>query len=414
MKAILYKLLVAHWKRKTLSLLLATIIWLVVNHSLTTIRTISNVSVRVINLPPAKTVEGIDAKGLLNKKLSLTLTGKEDLLDELSDNDLEVVLDATGQPDEWLVSLSKQNLAALNPKIDLSKGVDRAFHPSFILRLTNLISEKIPVTITSPIGEPPKGYQFIDIWPYSLMLSLKGSEEMMKQLKNRGLTLTLNLSDITKEQLDSLEPSRYSSRGDEVSYFVPESWKQISIPMLSDEPIVIDDPQAKELRIDFIRSNLLPIGRSIPINLFFPLRFSDTVNSKNVTLIPTTLVKTENSLFFIDKPLYTKGVSAFFLEIVRDMLEINLVVTPKKEMLSLDWSVQFLDAKTLENRFVSIYMSDSESPEHESLGPHMLEEHLRNRFRTYMNNFILFEENGHRLKLNIDYDGSSIAITEKS
>ena len=245
------------------------------------------------------------------------------------------------------------------------------------------------------------------------MLSLKGSEEMMKHLKNRGLTLTLNLSDIAKEQLDALEPSRYSSRGDEVSYFVPDQWKRISIPMLSDEPIAIDDPQAKELRIDFIRSNLLPIGRSIPVNLFFPLRFSDAVSPKNVTLVPTPLVKTANSLFFVDKPLYTKGVSAFFLEIVRDMLEINIVVTPKKELLSLDWNVQFLEAKTLENRFVSIYMSDSESPEHEALGPHMLEEHLRNRFRTYMNNFILFDENGNRLKLNIDYDGSKIAVTER-
>ena len=100
-----------------------------VNHSLTTTRTIPNVSVRVVNLPATKTIEGVDAKGFLNKKLSLTLVGKEDLLNELSDNDIEVVLDATGQNDQWLVSISKQNLAALNRKIDSLKGLTESSTP---------------------------------------------------------------------------------------------------------------------------------------------------------------------------------------------------------------------------------------------------------------------------------------------
>lgn len=414
MKSFFHKIFIENWKRKCLSIFLAVIIWLVVNHSLTSTRTVPNVSVRIINIPQGKTVEGIQAGGVLNKKISLTLIGKEDLLNDLNANDLEVVIDASDKSDEWVVTLNKQNLVTLNPELDLWKGIDRVFHPSFIVRLNNLISEKINVTITSPIGEPPRGYQFIDVWPYHLTMSVKGPEETIKHLKNRGVKLTFNLSDITKEQLDSLEPNRYSSRGDEVSFFVPDQWKQVMIPLLSNDPIEIDDPQAKALRIDFIRSSLLPINRPIPINLFFPLRYSDIINPLNTSLVQTPLVKSAHSLFFIDKPFYTKGVSAFFLEIVRDMLAINIVLAPKKDLLSLDWDIQFIDAKNLENRYVSIYMSDSSNPEFETLGPHIVEEYLRNRFRIYMNNFLLFQENGNRLKLNIEYDENKISITEKN
>ena len=105
---------------------------------------------------------------------------------------------------------------SLNPDIDFSKGISRVMHKSFIIRLTKLIKEKIPVIVTQPIGEPPKGYQFLDVYPYTLNLTVQGPEDVLKHLKNKGAKLTFNLNEISKETLDSLVPSSSSVLGSEI------------------------------------------------------------------------------------------------------------------------------------------------------------------------------------------------------
>lgn len=412
MKTLLHNLFIKNWHRKCISVVLAVIIWLVVNHSLTTTRTITNIPVRVINIPPGKTVEGLQSSGLLSKRNTLTLIGNQKLLDELSANDFEVVIDATDKQDAWIPTINKKNLVSLNPDIDISKGISRVSHPNLTIHLTKLVTEKIPVLITQPIGEAPRDYQFLDVWPYQLHLTVSGPEEVVKKLKAKGLKLTFNLNDITKGQLDALRSNPHASKGDEVSFFVPDQWKQVNLPLISDTPLEIDDSQAKALRIDFVRCDLLPIDNPIPINLFFPPEYSSAHNPDTTVVQPNSFIKKMNGLHMITDPLYAKGVSRLFVHIVRDMLQIQVLIAPKNESASLDWSVQFINPRVLEDRYVSTLMSDVPDDELRSLQPHLREEYLRNRFRSYMNRFQFYKSDDTKLELNFELSDNKINIVE--
>jgi YbbR domain-containing protein len=227
-KTLLIRLFIENWPRKLISLILAMIIWMMVSRSMTVNKVIPNVSVRVSNLPADKTIEGMQINGILSKRISLTLIGHRDALDEISAKDLEVVIDAKDKSQEWIATIDKKNIVSLNPDFDVAKQVSRILPVEMIVRQSKLIRERIPITVTQPIGEVPKGYQYLDIYPYELSVNVKGPEEAVKRLKNRGLKLTFNLNDISQENLDTLQSSNRADKTDEISFFVPDSWKKIS------------------------------------------------------------------------------------------------------------------------------------------------------------------------------------------
>ncbi len=393
-------------------MVLAVIIWLVVNHSLTTSKIMENIAVRVINIPSGMTLEGLQANGVLTNKISLNLTGNRTILNDLTPNDLEVVVDATEKSEEWQVTVAKKNLVSLNPDLDLSKIISRVTPYRFTIHLTRLVSEKIPVVVTTPIGEAPRDYQFLDIWPYHLTVTVSGPEEVVKQLKAKGLNLTLNLNDISYADLDALQ-HQDGKKDDEVSYFVPDEWKKISVPAISERPLEIDDPQAKHLRVDFVRCDLHPIAKSIPLNLFYPPEYSMTLNPETYSLAPKGIVQQFHGIPIIRKSLYAKGVSRLFVEVVEDMLEISVVLAPKSERRFLDWSVQFINPKMLEDRYVSMLMTDASEDDMNDVPHKKREEYLRNRFRSYMNRFSLFNSNEQKFDLKIELQNNSVEITEK-
>ncbi|MCH9613905.1 MAG: hypothetical protein SP1CHLAM54_09140 [Chlamydiia bacterium] len=408
MKSLLKRLLLDNWPRKALSLVLAIMTWFFVNQSLTTTKTISNIGVRIVNIPPGKTIEGIQSNGLLSRRINLTLTGSKTLLEDLNANDFEVVIDASNQRQEWIATISKKNLFPLNAELNLAQGINKISHKNFIVKLTKLVTEKIPIIITQPIGEAPKGYQFIDIWPYQLHITVSGPEEVVKKLKTRGLKLTFNLSDISKAQLDEIRESSNKKEKDTVTFFVPNHWKQISLPVLSSTPIEINDSNAKYLRIDFIRHELIPLKNPTPIGLYFPPPYSGQLNPAKITISQNSLVTMRNGLKTFAKPLYAKGVSELFLEIMRDMIEVVVIVKPKKPI----WSIQMINHRALEDRYVSTLMSDVSDEEIRNLQPTVREEYLRNRFRSFMNHFRFYLDEEKPLNLKIDLTGNSITLTE--
>jgi hypothetical protein len=411
MKSLLHKIFFQHWARKLVSLVLAVIIWLVVNQTLTSTRNISNIPVRIIHLPQGKTVEGIQPNGRLAKKLTLTVVGNRALIDELSPSDLEVVIDASEKPDEWIVTVTKKNLVSLNPEIDISSGISRVYHPNFVIRMTKLITDQIPIVITQPIGEAPRGYQFLDVWPYHLFLTVSGPQEVIKRLKMKEQRITFNLSDISKSQIDELA-IKSESNSEVISYYVPEQWKQINIPLLSDSPIEIDDPQAKALRIDFVRCNLLPINTPLQLSIFFPPENLEILNPENTRLAPNQLIEFTKGAPLISYPLYANGVDNLFLETVREMIEIVIIAAPKSERKLLDWSVQFVNPRLLEDKYVATLMSDVSDREIRLLQPTLREEYLRNRFRSYMNRFQLFRVDDSKFDLNVFLKGQYIHVEE--
>lgn len=410
-KTLLIRLFIDHWQRKLISFILAMIIWMVVSHSMTTTKVIPNIPVRVAHLSPGKTIEGMQVNGVLNKKVSLTLIGHKAMLDELSAKDLEVVIDAKDKSEEWIAMIDQKTLRSVNSQFDMGKAISKVIPIEMIVRQSKLVTEKIPILITHPIGEAPKGYQYLDIWPYQLFVSVKGPEEAIKRLKTRGPKLTFNLNDIPKSQLD--ERFGENSQSDEVSFLVPDSWKKVLLPQLSETPIEIDDPQAKALRIDFSRQDLLPIGFSLPVTVFFPPKFSNTLNPETYSLAANSFIGKKNGIKLFNAPLYAQGVSRLFLETVKDMIQIVIIATPKSERETLLWNVQFMYPHDLEDQYIEKVMSKSNHETFE-IQPHLLEEYLRNRFRSYMNRFRLYTPDKNKLSLKVELQANSISVTPQN
>lgn len=412
MKSLLAKIFIDHWPRKLLAIILATIIWFVVNQSLTSTRTINNIPVRVINIPAGKTVEGLQPNHRLSKKLNVTLVGNKTLLEELTPYDFEIVLDAQGRPDEWNATIGTKNIVSLNPEIDLPSGIKRIYHPNLLIRMTTVVTDKIPVVITQPIGEAPRGYQFLDVWPYRLWLTATGPESVIRQLKMKELRVTFNLSDISKAQLDDISNTNEEQGSEVVSFFVPDQWKQLNIPTLSESPMEINDPQAKMLRIDFIHCKSIPIDAPIPIALYFPPDSVQKFNPTNVTLAIDSLVKDFNGVNLITYPLYAHGTDQLFLDIVRNRLQIEIIVAPKSEKQMLDWSLQLINPRHLENIYVATLMSDVSDADIRLMQPPPREEYLRNRFRSYMNHLQLFKADDSKFGLVVQLRDHVVHVEE--
>lgn len=398
------------WQRKAISIVLSVILWMMVNQSLITSKTINNIPVRVVNVPAGKTIVDLQNNGILTKRISLNLVGNKTLLDELNANDLEVVIDAQNKTGEWIASVSLRNLISTNPDIDLVKGINRLSPTSVIIRLTKLVSEKIPVFVTQPIGEAPKDYQYLDIWPYQLSLNVSGPEEVVKRLKTKGVRLTFDLSHVTKTDLDT-QKSRVAA--DEVSFFIPEVWKRVNIPLLSEGPIEIDDPLAKDLRIDFVRVSSIPIRARIPVSLYFSTEHLTTYNPRTISLASRAFIEKLKGLNLVSIPLYTKGVSQLFVKVVEQMLQLTVAVDPSKDNQVLNWSVEFINPRLLEDRYVSLMMSDISEEEVRELQPQVREEYLRNRFRSYMNRFQFYKSDDKRLELSAYLESDKVIIEEK-
>ncbi|MGD2169251.1 MAG: hypothetical protein PVI40_03310 [Chlamydiota bacterium] len=413
MRTLLKRIFIENWQRKLVALILAMIIWMVVNHSLTVNKTINDVAIRILNIPEGKTVEGLQTDGILNRKIPVSITGNKSMVDQLSSGDIEVVIDAKHKEGEWVTTVGKKNIICKNPDIDLSRAFKKIHETDIILRISKLVKEQIPIVITEPIGEAPRGYQFNDIFPYRLRLSVKGPEEVVKRLKTTGVKLTFNLNEITKDDLDLLSAKKKPSQLEEISYFVPEKWKKVYIPALSEKPLFIDDLHAKNLRIDFLKTDFLPIEKPIPIDIFYPQQYSETINPDTFSLSVNGFVEKSNGIKVITAPLYAKGVSKLFLDIVKDRIELVAVVSPRSERKNLLWNVQFVYPYELENRYVSKVLAQ-EREEVNQLQPHLREEYLRNRFRNYMNRFRLYLRENEKLALNIELQTNTIEVLPKN
>lgn len=410
MISLLRRIFVDNWQRKLVSLILAMIVWILINHSMTTQKTINNVSVKISNLPEGKTVKGLQGDGFLQKKLSLCLHGNKNSLEEIDENNLVIVIDASKKnEDNWDASITKKNLLSLDPTIDLSSQITKVSPKKLPIKLHKLVTEKIPVLVTQPIGEPPKGYQYLDLWPYHLTMTVTGSEEVVKQLKIQGAKLTFNLNEIPREELDKL--SDLAAR-EEFSYFIPPKWKQILIPPLSSLPFTIDDNKANLLRIDFIKTNLIPLKRTLPIHLFYPLKYSTTLNPETISLATSGIVEKRNGIKLINMPLYAHGVSRRFVDIVKDKIQISILVAPKSERNNLLWNVEFIYPNDLEDRYVAAMLAEAKEKANTDLSIQLMEQHLRMRFRDYMNKFRLYTQKNQKLALDIQLKNGSIFVQQ--
>jgi hypothetical protein len=408
MESLIPSFFLYQWQRKLLALLTATVIWFFVNHSITTIKTIPSVPIRVINLPTDKTIQGLLPNGFLTKRTSLTISGTKNVIDQLEPGDLEVILDVSHLPDEGMMQISKKNLVSLNPNFNLLHHVTSIHHPDFVIKMSAILTEKIPIIIRSPLGDPPKGYEFLDVWPTYLYQTVSGPQDQVLQLKNQGLELTFNLNDISREQLDALQGNGIYD--DEINFYIPDLWKKVAIPLSNRGEEFINDLEAKELHLSFLRQQMIPIKNDIPLHIFYPLKYSKTINPQTYPLAVTPLTPLKNHLSVLKVPLFVKNVSQLFLEIVKDNIEIDIIASSSSERESMEWGVSFSNEIQLENTYVAFLLSNHKSSGTYQTDNQQREKYLRQRFRTYLQRFSLYLSPEDPLELSGSLEENKIRV----
>lgn len=412
MDALIARIFFQNWQRKLIAVIAAIVVWLYVNQSITEQKIVANVPVRVINIPKDKTIIGLLPNGYLSHRVTLTLSGTRDVISDLEPGDFEVLLDAsTADSDDWVVQITKKNLVSLNPSFDLRHYINSVSHPDFVIKMSKLVTEKVPIEVKTPIGKAPEGYEYLDIWPKQLMQTISGPKEEIQNLKVKGLKLVIDLDKISNEELNALKQSKKKGHDDEISFPVPEKWKMVLIPFRHNFPQEINDPDTKNLRLDFLRKQVLPIGKDIPITVFYPSKNLDKINPDTLSLAESEHVRIRQRVAFFTQPLYVKDVSRLFLNIIRDNIEIVLVAAPTSEREALQWNLEVIDPKELEDTYVA-YVNAEQKDLGTQLGDAKKgEEIVRKRFRSYMQKLNLYTSHGEKLQLNSTIEGDKIVVS---
>lgn len=406
------RLLTHNWQQKLIAIIGACVIWLFVNQSILETKTLPNVPIRIINLAPNKTIEGLTTNGLLSRRATLTLTGTKKLIEALEPGDLEVELDAANAPHDWLIQISKKNLVSLNPAFDLANHITLATDQEFILTLRRLITTQIPIEINQPTGRLPKNYMYISMWPQQLQQTVTGPEEQVEKLKIEGLRMGINLDSIKADQLDELkQPEKGNFSSDIVSFKVPDSWKLVYVPFANHPWQQLNDPYASDLWIQLLRKQYIPLQDLLPIRIFYPPEYSQQVNPDSAPLLIREPVVLQQKLTYLKLPLFAYEVSQLFINTVKDNMAIVVVAQPRNQNAELKWSVEIIEPQILENRYVDLLNNQyrENSPDHRSANKN-LEEQWRNRFRYFMQNIKLFRAPGKPLELHTRIEAGAIQI----
>lgn len=401
------------WERKLAALLIAILIWVLVNQSITDTRTIPNVPIRVINLPEDKVIPNMQPNGIIGKRISLTLTGSKVLIKELEPGDLEVLLDASEvQQNDWIVQINKKNLVSLNPALDLTNHISDVKHPEFVLKFTKIIQGKVPVRIMPPIGTPPPGYVFLDIWPQQLFHTIVGPQDQVEELLKEGITIEFDLNEISKSELDKIGSSRENFHDDEVSFFIPSSWKKLSLPLKGGSQEEINDPESQTLHIDFLRKEYLPFKKGIPISVYYPLRTAASLNPEKAPLIVEGKIKQEEGIHFLSTSLFAYGVSPLFFEIIENHLQLVVVADAHNPDSPLAWNLQVINPYALEEVYLKELITSRLPPASKSDARHTKkrEAHLRLRFREFLQHFTLYTAPDKRLQIDARIQPLGISV----
>jgi hypothetical protein len=412
MDSIITRIFINNWPRKLISVIAALVIWLVVNQSITDTKIIRNVPIRIVNLPIDKTITGLLPNGILSKRITLTLSGTKDVIDELEPGDLEVLIDASYiDHAEWIVQITKKNLISLNPNVDLHNHITQVSNNEFVIKISRLVSAKIPITINKPIGDPPSGYEYLDIWPQKLLQTITGPESEVHKIKENGLELTFNLNDISKEELDAIKTPQQGLQNDEVSFTIPTKWKQIAIPFYNTVLEEINDPEALALRIDFLRQEFLPVERQIPIRVFYPLKNVAKINPLTFPLDSAAPLSVKEGVTILNRKLFAKDVSRLFLDVIGDNIEIVIVASPNTERELLQWSIEVVDPRQLENTYLAFLFANTANQKNSALPlSQKREQQLRKRFREYLQKFTLYITPDQKLNLECRLGENKITV----
>lgn len=135
MKKIFHSFFIDNWQRKLVSLILAIIIWLLVNNSLITRKTYPNVRVRVANVPKGMRIIGVSPDGFLERRISLRIEGHKKFLDDLTQDDIQIVLNAHDKEPLWIANINKNQIVFLNKMVNPYPYIRSIHHDLFVISM---------------------------------------------------------------------------------------------------------------------------------------------------------------------------------------------------------------------------------------------------------------------------------------
>lgn len=393
-----------NWKLKIFAFITAVFMWVFVSQSISETKTIAGVPIRIIHLPYNKTVRGILPTGYLSSRVTLTLSGTRRVIDDLEAGDVEVLLDAsTFDSDDYPVQITKKNLISLTPDVDLKRHVTGVDHPELTLKLSQLVTASVPVHIRPPIGTPPEGYEFLDVFPQHLVQTITGPEDEIEKLKQKGLKLTFNFNDFSKQDLDVI-----ACRDDEVCFFPPAESKQVLIPLDRLIKELVNDPRADQIRIDFLRKTLHSLEKEVPIQIFYPHKWIQSINPRTHRLTISKDLIDISGVSYLRTPLLVKNVSRSFLEFIQDQVQIVLIAAPKEEREQLLWSVEVIKPQETEDAYVAYQIT--RLAQDTITTQEVKEELLRKRFRDYLRKMSLWITPDRKLNLAASLEDNRILV----
>lgn len=397
------------WQRILFSLFSAIFIWWYVHENLVSIRTFTDVPIYVRNIPPGKTLVGLRKEGgRLIRHFTLTLKGRKSDLEKIKNDQIEVVIDASGKGEIWREQLTVDDLRCLNPDISLSKSVNEISHSHLQIHLTGKSSRDVPVRIIPPVGSLPKGYTYVDTWPKRLYQSIEGPEDAVSALASKQLYLSFDLNRVSKQQLDKL--SEHSAPGSEIYFKVPETWKQIELPPPFDENRRLQDPDAESLVLIILKPGLLKLDLPIPI-IVSPLpRTLPTTpmpsHQAKIAYDPTTMLL-ENQQLYWTSPIYIENVSREFLFTIRSHLQLVIYVGNKGNITA---HVEIANPSRAERKYTERMINTY--PDIFDEGNDILKTHLKEQFWNYMRSMALFNAQRRPLQFEFTVKDKDIYIHE--
>lgn len=316
------------WLRLFFSLSGAIFLWWYVHESIIGIKIFTEVPVYVRNIPPGKTIAGMKKEiGKLSETVTLVLRGRKRELDLLRSDQLEVTIDASDRGNVWHEELSLDNIRCFNPDVVLHKVVDGITHSALQFQMSSKTSRDVPLLVLNPVGNLPKGYSFLNIWPRRFSQNVQGPEDSIATLHAKQIYFSFELTRISKQELDHL--SQEVPLGGEFFYPIPDNWKQVTLPYpFTQETQKIHDPDAAHLMLILLKPGILQIPNPIPINISsLPyLREEAKIHFDEETM------HASGKQVFWNSPIYIQNVSQEFLTVIAPHLQMNIYIGQKENV----------------------------------------------------------------------------------
>ena len=151
--------------------------------------------------------------------------------------------------------------------------------------------------------------------------------------------------------------------------------------------------------MSFLPPELIPLNSEIQLQVFYPLKYNDTLNPGTYRLTTSPFVAYKNQVPILIPHLYASNVSQLFLSIVKDNLAIDIVVAPPTDREILAWAISFIDEANLEDSYVAYLISNSKIPDSPHNKNRTRETYFRQRFRLYAQRFSLYLSAQYKLEL---------------